>query len=55
MWGGERPRFKTDAIRGEEPGDWVTYRDPTHKLVDGGTITIVVVISKDVQTLGGKK
>src|ERR1700675_1013568 len=24
--GGKGPQFKTDAIRGEEPGDWATYQ-----------------------------
>src|SRR4249920_3173196 len=24
--GGKGPQFKTNAIRGEEPGDWVTYQ-----------------------------
>ena len=24
--GGKGPQFKTDAIRGEEPGDWETYQ-----------------------------
>src|SRR5262249_9919308 len=52
-----RTSIQDRHIRGEEPGDWVTYRDPIHKLVDGAAfiITIVVAISKDVQTpMGGK-
>ena len=24
--GGKGPQFKTDALRGEEPGDWATYQ-----------------------------
>jgi hypothetical protein len=24
--GGKGPQFKTDAIRGEGPGDWATYK-----------------------------
>ena len=26
--GGKGPQFKTDAIRGEGPGDWATYQTP---------------------------
>jgi hypothetical protein len=26
--GGKGPQFKTDAIRGEGPGDWATYKTP---------------------------
>ena len=26
--GGKGPQFRTDAIRGEGPGDWATYKTP---------------------------
>jgi hypothetical protein len=49
--GGKGPQFKTDAIRGEGPGDWETYQPKIRREHDVWAFEMLIVTNKTTTNL----